>query len=107
MAPLVATLAITACSAGGGSSSVPGANKRPSGTLDATSNATVPEWQAKHLAKQAVPMLAPANRSATLIVKSGLPMKPDVAGWATSRLHKREFALPSSTNGGGQIDRHR
>ncbi len=98
LAPLVAALAVAACSAGG-SSNVPGAPGQAAPA--ASSRSAMPQWQAKGLAKPACPQVAKKPTCLALIEsKSGI--SPDVAGWAPSDFQTR-YNLPSSTNGKGQI----
>ena len=102
MAPIVAALAVAACSTGG-SSSAPGAGGVP-GTALGSQARSMPDWQTKHQAKRAcaeVPRNSGLAQCEVLIQNSG-PMRPDVAGWAPADLQAR-YHLPSSTKGAGQI----
>ncbi len=97
-APLVAAVAVAACSSGG-SSGVPGA----SGSV-ARAGAplrSVPEWQARGLARPACPMVT-GKPTCLALIQSKSGISPAVAGWAPADFQAR-YKLPSSTKGSGQI----
>ena len=90
-APLVAVLAISACSASG-SSSVPNA---PS---------VLPEWQAKHLAHRACPDAPPGHVVCDVLIEDHPGAIPNTyaGGWEPSEL-QAAYNLPSKTRGKGQL----
>jgi subtilase family serine protease len=98
LAPLVAALAVAACNAGG-SSNVPGTAGEASSP--SSSRSTMPEWQAKGLAKAACPQAA-GKATCLALIQSKSGISPAVSGWAPSDFQTR-YNLPSSTNGKGQI----
>ena len=72
VAPLVAALAIAACSTGG-SSNVPTAGSQTAGSA----TTRMPEWQAQHLARYACPQVA--GKPSCLVLqplKNGAPPPP-------------------------------
>jgi subtilase family serine protease len=98
LAPLVAALAVAACNAGG-SSNVPGTAGEASSP--SSSRSTMPEWQAKGLAKAACPQAA-GKATCLALIQSKSGISPAVSGWAPSDFQTR-YNLPSTTNGKGQI----
>ncbi len=97
VAPLVAALAIAACSGG---SSMPTTAGLP-GTSQSGAGHFVPEWKAKNLAHQVCPNEGPRfGECMVLFARSNV--SPDVAGWAPIDFQTR-YALPSGTKGAGQI----
>src|SRR5580692_1028322 len=102
VAPIVAALAVAACSTGG-TSNAPGVAGVPGTSLGSQAR-SMPDWQTRHQAKRAcaeVPRNSGLAQCEVLIQNSG-PMRPDVAGWAPADLQAR-YHLPSSTKGAGQI----
>ncbi len=97
IAPLLAAVAVAACSAGG-NSNLP-ANTGQSVGEAARSNR--PEWQAKNLATPACPLVT-GQPTCMALIQSKSAISPDVAGWAPADFQAR-YHLPSSTNGSGQI----
>jgi len=94
-APLLAVLAAAACNSGG-PSGVPGTSQPASqGRL------TMPQWQAKELARPACPQIT-GRPTCLALVQSKSGISRTVAGWAPSDFQTR-YNLPSSTNGAGQI----
>lgn len=98
LAPLAAALAVAACNAGG-TSDVPGTTGQ--NFPQSHARATLPEWEAKGLARPACPMI-PGKPTCLALIQSRSGINPDVAGWAPSDFQKL-YNLPSSTNGSGQI----
>jgi subtilase family serine protease len=97
-APLIAALAIAACNAGG-SSTMPGA----SGQSFSSQSRSVPEWQAKNLARRACTDTRPGYAECDALIQNGKGQaSPAVAGWAPIDFQTR-YHLPSGTNGAGQI----
>jgi subtilase family serine protease len=83
-APLVAVLAVAACSAGG-SSSVP-----------------VPGWQSNGLARAACDTAPPGGARCLVLVESKGGARPNVSGWGPSDI-QTAYNLPSSTKGTGEL----
>jgi subtilase family serine protease len=97
-APLIAALAIAACNAGG-SSTMPGA----SGQSFSSQSRSVPEWQAKNLARRACTDTRPGYAECDALIQNGKGQaSPAVFGWAPIDFQTR-YHLPSGTNGAGQI----
>jgi hypothetical protein len=95
------TLAIAACNAGG-SSNVPATAVAPTTLRSASSPLRgIPEWQAKHLARAACPLVIGKPTCQVLIGTNG-HIDPLVAGLAPTDIQTR-YNLPSSTDGSGQI----
>jgi subtilase family serine protease len=99
VAPLVAALAIAACSSG--SSNMPGTTGTSGTTGQSAFSHYVPDWQAKGLAHPACPQVV-GKPTCLALVQSKSGPNPAVAGWAPIDLQTR-YALPSGTNGAGQI----
>ncbi len=105
-APLVAVLAITACSAGG-SSNVPAAGGAPLIGQSALTHA-IPEWQAKHLAHPACPQVVGKPTCLALISnKNGInPLSgcnpSSTCGWTAAQLEAAYNLTGSLGNGKGQ-----
>jgi hypothetical protein len=97
-APLIAALAIAACS--GGSSSLPGT----SGTTTSQSSGAhfVPDWQAKHLAHRACSDAPRPGYAECDVLINEHQMSPNISGWQPIDFQTR-YNLPSGTNGSGQI----
>ena len=97
-APLVAALAIAACS--GGSSTMPGAgNPANAGQLVWSASHHVPQWQAKGLAKPACPQVVRRPTCLALVHDGGVSR--GVAGWAPIDI-ETAYKLPIS-QGSGQL----
>ena len=97
VAPVVAALAIAACS-GGSPSTLPSAPMGPAGVQ------ANPDWQSAHSAVRACSgdrMHGMMQCDALLIASRG-GMRPDVSGWGPADFQAR-YNLPSSTKGAGQI----
>lgn len=94
-APLFATLAIAACNAGG-VTSMPGTSQAISSQAR-----FVPDWEAKHLAHRACTDTRPGYAECDVLIENGRG-QPMIAGWQPIDFQKR-YALPSGTNGAGQI----
>ncbi|HEX3458851.1 MAG TPA: S8 family serine peptidase [Candidatus Baltobacteraceae bacterium] len=103
--PLLAALAIAACSSGS-NSSVPGMSGT-TGTGGGFSSLPgrplnhIPQWQAQHLAKPACPQVIGRPTCLALVESKGR-FGPDVAGWAPADFQAR-YNLPSSSQGAGQV----
>ncbi|MBV9719480.1 MAG: peptidase S8 [Candidatus Eremiobacteraeota bacterium] len=95
-APLVAALAIAACSAGG-SSSVPATG----GTALSSQSAHMPQWEARHQATRACPMVVGKPTCLALNV-TGISHLNSPSGLFPSDL-ETAYDLPSSTGGAGQL----
>jgi subtilase family serine protease len=95
VAPLLATLAIAACNAGG-SSNVPATSGAP-----VSQNRSIPDWQANGTAKRVCPdvPIGYAHCDALIMTKQ---VTPAVAGWQPIDFQTR-YNLPSSSKGSGQI----
>ncbi len=93
--PLVAALAMAACSSGG-SSNMPGGTG-----LSAPQAHNVPDWIAKHQAREACPDVPRGQIQCLALIESGR-LQPNVAGWAPTDFQTR-YNLPSSTKGAGQV----
>jgi Subtilase family len=106
-APLVAALAITACSTGG-SSNVPAAGGAPLMGQSALTQA-IPEWQAKHLAHPACPQVIGKPTCLALISnKNGIsPLSgcnpSSTCGWTATQLETAYNLTGSLGKGKGQI----
>ncbi len=97
-APLVAALAIAACS--GGSSTMPGAgNPANAGQLVWSASHHVPQWQAKGLAKPACPQVVRRPTCLALVHDGGVSR--GVAGWAPIDI-ETAYRLPIG-QGSGQL----
>ncbi len=98
-APVIAALAIAACSSGG-SSTVPAApgqgTQSPSGR-----SMMMPSWEAKGLAKPACPQVA-GKPTCLALIQSKSGISPLVAGWGPTDFQTR-YNTPSSTAGKGQV----
>ena len=96
LVPLVATLAVAACS--GGSSSAPslGGAALPNGTSQAT-----PRWKAQGLARQACPD-DPGRAQCLALIETGAQPGTSGYGWTPQDIQKA-YNLPSSTNGSGEL----
>jgi len=94
VAPLVAALAVAACS--GGSTSMPATSGQ-----SISQSHSVPDWQAKGLAKRACNDARPnvINCDALILNRGN---EPNVAGWQPVDFQTR-YNLPSSTKGSGQV----
>ncbi len=90
--PLVAALALAACS--GGSFNVPAALPQSPAQTHA-----LPQWQRDGSARQACPDVGPGYAQCMVLVESGIA--PNVAGWAPTDLQTR-YKLPIG-KGEGQI----
>ncbi len=105
-APLVAMLAIAACSAGG-SSNVP-ANAGMSLTGQSAVTHMIPEWQAKHLARPACPQVTGKPTCLALISeKNGIsPLSgcnpSSTCGWTATQLEAAYKLTGSLGKGSGQ-----
>jgi hypothetical protein len=99
VAPLVAALAVAACSAGGGSSSMPGTTGQLSPQMR-----SMPAGQAHPFGRRACAAVRFNQRQAQceVLIENAGPMSPDVAGWAPIDFQTR-YQLPSSTKGKGQV----
>ena len=100
--PLLAALAIAACSSGG-SSSMPGVTGAGGGLTTQSIRPLnhIPEWQAKGLAKPACPQVI--GRPTCLALIDTKPQAgPNVAGLAPADFQAR-YNLPSSSQGAGQV----
>jgi subtilase family serine protease len=97
VAPLVAALAVAACS--GGSTSMPATS---AGQSVAQQSHSIPDWQAKGLATRACTDTRPGVATCDALVMSGNNIQHDVAGWGPADFQAR-YNLPSSTNGAGQL----
>ncbi|MGA2759889.1 MAG: hypothetical protein ABSF08_06195, partial [Candidatus Cybelea sp.] len=103
-APLVAVLAITACSTGG-SSNVPGV----AGVGQSVLTHAIPEWQAKHLAHPACPQVTGRPTCLALISnKNGInPLSgcnpSSSCGWTATQLEAAYNLTGSLGKGSGQI----
>jgi Subtilase family len=62
--------------------------------------ASVPQWQADHMARRACPETPGQAHCELLIIRTGV--QPDLAGWAPSNV-QAAYNLPSSSKGKGQI----
>ncbi|HVN68230.1 MAG TPA: peptidase S8 [Candidatus Binatia bacterium] len=91
LAPLVATLAIAACNAGGVSNvpAAPGLTQQN------------PQRQA-HAPRRVCPDLGPGYARCDALMINENAMRPDVAGWGPTDFQTR-YNLPSSTKGSGQV----
>ena len=94
LVPLVAALAIAACN--GGSSSMPGTAGQ-----SAPSQHAIPQWQAKHLATAACPLVI-GKPTCMVLIGFNRGINPLVAGFAPTDIQTR-YNLPSSTKGSGQV----
>ncbi len=100
--PLLAALAIAACSSGG-SSSMPGVTGSGGGLTTQSIRPLnhIPQWQAKGLARAACPQVI--GRPVCLALVDSKPqVGPDVIGWAPADFQTR-YNLPSSSKGAGQV----
>jgi subtilase family serine protease len=97
-APLIAALAIAACS--GGSSSLPGT----SGLTTTQSMGThfVPDWQAKNLAHRACSDAPRPGYAECDVLIDNNQIQGAIAGWQPIDFQTR-YNLPSGTKGSGQI----
>jgi subtilase family serine protease len=103
--PLVAVLAIAACSSGG-SSNVP--TSAGTSLMGRSAFTHVPEWQAKHLAHAACPQVVGKPTCLALISnKNGIsPLSgcaPSSCGWTPAQLQKAYNLTGSLGKGSGQI----
>lgn len=96
-APLFATLAIAACNAGG-VSNMPGTP----GQAISSQSRFVPDWQAKGLAHRACTDTRPGYAECDVLIENGKGSPAIIAGWQPIDFQTR-YALPSGTNGAGQI----
>jgi subtilase family serine protease len=101
VAPLVATLAIAACS--GGSSGMPGVTSMTGTGQNITAQLRhgIPDWMAKGQAKAVCPQVIAKPTCLALLQTSIGGLKPPVAGWAPADFAAR-YNLPTG-NGAGQI----
>ncbi len=95
MAPLVAALAIAACS--GGSSGLPATT----GQTPAQGR-SIPQWQAQNLARAACPDMGPGYAHCDALIENVKVSPGVVLGWAPADFQAR-YNLPSTTKGAGQI----
>jgi hypothetical protein len=99
VAPLVAALAIAACS--GGSSNVPTAGSQTVGS----SSTSIPQWQAQHLARFTCPQVAGKPSCLALqIIKNGAPPPCNpttTCGFTATELEAAYDLTPSLGNGSG------
>src|SRR5579871_6978680 len=102
VAPLVAALAIAACSSGG-SSNVPTSGASQTGGSAST---RIPEWQAKHLARYTCPQIV--GKPSCLVLqplKNGAqppPCNPSATcGWTPAELEAAYDLTPYLGNGSG------
>jgi subtilase family serine protease len=108
-APLVAVLAITACSAGGSSNVPTSAGTSLAGQSAFAHNIGIPEWQAKHLAHAACPQVTGKPTCLALISeKNGIsPLSgcnpSSTCGWTASQLETAYNLTSSLGKGKGQI----
>jgi subtilase family serine protease len=96
VAPLVAALAVAACSAGGGSPSMPGTTGQFSPQMR-----SMPATHAHPFGRRACAARVNQPQCEVLIENAG-PLSPDVAGWAPIDFQTR-YKLPSATKGKGQV----
>ncbi|HYL27363.1 MAG TPA: S53 family peptidase [Candidatus Nitrosotalea sp.] len=95
VAPLVAALAVAACS--GGSSTVP----TTSAGQSVSQSHSIPDWQAKGLATRVCSDARPGLAQCDALLMTG-KVQPNVSGWAPADFQAR-YNLPSSSKGSGQI----
>jgi hypothetical protein len=95
VAPLVAALAVAACSAGG-SSNMPAAP----GQTTASQSHSIPDWQATGAAKRVCSDSRPGFAQCDALIMNG-KIGPNVSGWAPADFQAR-YNLPI-TKGSGQI----
>jgi hypothetical protein len=94
-APIVAALAVTACS--GGSNSMPATTAGQTSALVRS----IPQWKAQNLARPACPDLGAGYYHCDALVQTDA-IQRGVAGWAPVDFQTR-YNLPSSSKGAGQI----
>lgn len=98
-APIIAALAIAACSSGG-NSSIPSAGALGASQAPAGRDMMMPQWEAKGLAKPACPQVA-GKPTCLALIQSKSGISPLVAGWAPADFQAR-YNTPSTTGGKGQ-----
>ncbi len=101
-APLVAAIAIAACSSSG--APVPGSSGAAASQVPLKSivpQSRMPQWMARGLATPACPQVSGVPTCLALIESKGGASRT-VSGWAPSDIQTR-YHLPSSTKGAGQI----
>jgi len=94
--PVLAALAVAACSAGG-TSNVPSS---PGQSSDSTR--PMPQWQAKQLGYRACPDTRRGYMHCDVLIESKTGAGPNVAGLSPANFQAR-YNLPSSKDGAGQV----
>jgi hypothetical protein len=92
--PMLAVLAVAACSAGGPS------NMPSSPSQSSVSTGPMPQWQAKHLARRACPDTPVGYMHCDALIESMSGAGPDVSGLTPANFQAR-YNLPSTKDGAG------
>ena len=94
--PMLAVLAVAACSAGGPS------NMPSSPSQSSVSTGPMPQWQAQHLARRACPDTPVGYMHCDVLIESMNNAGPDVSGLSAANLEAR-YNLPFTKDGAGQV----